>query len=552
MKRIINYILSAVVILSFTHCNEFLDIEPHGQENSENFFLQEKNGISAIIGIYDLLQLDEGAGPDGQWMGHHHDFFIGDLISDDSEKGSNDGDYGELRDLVGFNLKPTDGTATNFWIHGFYGISRSNYALDNLSNVTWNPELRDQLIGEASFLRAYFYWYLVRVYGGVPLFSTTVSPSDFGQVERASLNQVYTLIAEDLTKAIDLLPEKSQYASSDMGRATKGAARALLARIYMYQIGTDIDCNKTWQDVYALTDAIIKSGEYALLGNYAKLLETENENNIESVFEIQMGVGASDQAPASIGTNFYNFQGNRKDDSGWGFNNPTIDLVNAYDPTDPRLSCVIYGESYNNGILYGERKKFERTEQGTDWLNRKAALPEKPAMAKASDRNIKIIRYADVLLMHAEAAYYTGKEGEAVSMVNLVRSRARNSSYCMGFAEGKMDYSAVPTTVNIPDITSSGDQLLQDIWKERRLELAMEQLRFYDLVRTGRFFDVMDVEKDQSRAPGQPYESLFRYSSIRANALARSIDGPNGNKVPLLPIPQSEVDAFGLTQNVGY
>ncbi len=559
MKKIINLMIAAAVILTLTGCNDFLDVEPQGAENSGNFFDTKENGERAIIGIYDMLQLDEGAGPDGQWMGHHHDFFMGDIRTDDAEKGSNDGDYGEMWEMVDNTLTPQNGFSTNFWIHGYWGISRANYAIDNLPNVSWDPAMRDRLLGEATFFRAYFYWYLVRIYGGVPLFTTSVSPSDFGKAKRATLNECYTQMAKDLLQAIELLPEKSTIPVAEAGRVSKGAARALLARIYMYQIGTDIESKTTWQQVYDLTNAVIASGEYSLVANYAKLWETENKNNEESVFEIQFGIGASDKAPASIGTNCFNFQGNRKDDSGWGFNNPTPDLYDAYNfevTGDPRQSSVFYGEKYNNGILYGIKRKYDRNEQGSDWLNRKAALPVKPAQAKASDRNIKIIRYADVLLMHAEACWYLGKFDEAKAKLNMVRSRARNSTFCMGYAEGKMDYSAAPTKVNLPDITSSGEQLLQDIWKERRLELAMEALRFYDLVRTGRYFDVMDVEKNQKRAPGQNYglgdKPYKQFPNLKANGLAKSIDGPNGHKVPLIPIPQTEVQAWGIEQNPGY
>jgi hypothetical protein len=559
MKKITYLIIAAALTTLLYSCDKFLDVEPQGAENSGNFFDTKENGQRAIIGLYDMLQLDEGAGPDGQWMGHHHDFFMGDIRSDDAEKGSNDGDYGEMWEMVEYTMTPQVGFASNYWIHGYWGISRANYALDNLPTVTWDPAVRDRLVGEASFIRAYFYWYLVRIYGGVPLFTSSVNPSDFGAVKRATLNECYTLMAADLLKAIELLPEKSTVPLAETGRATKGAARALLARIYMYQIGTDKDNATTWQQVYDLTNAVVASGEYSLTTNYAKLWETENKNNEESVFEIQFGVGASDKAPASIGNNCYNFQGNRKDDSGWGFNNPTPDLVEAYNvdvTNDPRLSCVVYGEKFNNGILYGAKKKYERNEQGSDWLNRKAALPVKPALAKASDRNIKIIRYADVLLMHAEAAYYIGNVGEAQQKVNMIRERARNSTYCMGYAEGKMDYSAAPASVNLPDISSTGEQLLQDIWKERRLELAMEALRFYDLVRTGRYFDVLDVEKNQRRAPGESYglgdKPYKQFPGLKANGLAKSIDGPNGNKVPLMPIPQTEAQAWGIEQNPGY
>ena len=559
MKKVKYIFFLTAMTIGFSGCSDYLDLEPQGSENSANYFDTQENGVRSVIGIYDMLQLDEGAGPDGQWMAHHNDFIIGDIRSDDAEKGSNDGDFTTMWDMLNFTLTPNIPFASDYWIHGFWGVSRANYALDNLSKVTWTPAVRDRLIGEASFMRAYFNWYLVRIYGGVPLFTSSVQPSDFGSVKRASLNECYQLIASDLEKAISLLPEKGTIPAAETGRVSKGAARALLARVYMYQIGTDAQNTTSWQQVYNLTSAVINSGEYNLVANYAKLWETEEENNAESIFEVQFGEGSTDLAPASIGTNFFNFQGNRKDDSGWGFNNPTPDLVNAYNVSvtnDPRLSCVVYGESFNNGILYGEKKKYDREQQGSDWLNRKAALPTKPTLPKAGDRNIVIIRYADVLLMHAEACWYLNKFDEAKEKLNMIRNRARNSTYCKGYTEGKMDYSAAPISVNLPNITSTGDQLLQDIWKERRLELAMEQLRFYDLVRTGRYLDVMDNEKNTLRAPGENYglgvRDYKQFPSIKANTSAKSIDGPNGHKVPLMPIPLTEVQGWNLEQNPGY
>ena len=208
-------------------------------------------------------------------------------------------------------------------------------------------------------------------------------------------------------------------------------------------------------------------------------------------------------------------------------------------------------------------RSVDRTEQGSDWLSRKTALPEKPALSKASERNIKIIRYADVLLMNAEAAYHMGgKDDIARTRVNAVRQRARNSSFCLGYAEGKTDYSAIPENAGsiLPDLSSSisGQQLLEAIWQERRVELAMEQLRFFDLVRTGRFLSAMSNEKDTERRAGGKYENMYGeainefYKGIREKLEAKCFDGPNGNKVFVFPIPLTEVQSWGLTQNKGY
>ncbi len=559
MKKLKYYIASAAVMLSVSSCN-FLDLSPQGAENSENYFNALDNAIYAVNGIYDMLQLDEGNGPDGQWIGGHFDFFLGDMTSDDAEKGSDDTDNIGLLRIAGGTSASSLEQAEFFWIHGFWGVSRANYCIEGLEAATFDEDMRNRLMGESLFLRGYFNWYLVRMFGGIPLFTSSVQPSDFGSVKRSSVNEVYQQIEADLKKAIELLPTRSQYATNDLGRATKGAAQALLARVYMYQIGTDKD-NSTinWTNVYNMTDAVIKSGEYRLLKNYAMIWETENDNSSEGVFEIQFGNGSEEYAPGSIGTNFYQYQGHRDSGLGWNFNNPTKDLVDSFEEGDPRLSSTIYGENYNDGILYGEKMKYE-TQKGSAWLSRKAALPEVPSFARAADRNLRIIRYADVLLMHAEAAYNTGKEEEARNMLEMVRERARNSTYCMGYAEGKKDYSAAPAETDklLPKITSSGNDLLLAIWQERRVELAMEGHRFYDLVRTGRFLDNMANEKETQRNTGGIYDGVYSdavnqyFVGVRSNLAARCFDGPNGNKVYVLPIPLKEVQGYGLEQNPGY
>lgn len=561
MKKII-YIASLAFCLSATSCNDFLDLKPQGSENSGNYFTEQENAVYAVNGIYDMLQFDEGNGPDGQWVTGHFDFFLGDMTSDDAEKGSTETDNVPLLRIAGGTANSSLEQAEAFWIHGFWGVSRANYVIEGLKDATWDATLRDRLMGEALFLRAYFNWYLVRMFGPIPLFTASVQPSDFGKAGRASVNEVYAQIAKDLNDAAELLPARSGYDMNDLGRATSGAAQALLARVYMYQIGTDPD-NTTigWQQVYDATYDVIKSGEYKLLNNYAMIWETENDNSQESIFEIQFGNGSEEYAPGSIGTNFYQYQGNRVDGSGWGFNNPTQSLYDEFEEGDPRLSCTIYGADFNSGILYGEKKKYDAaTQQGSPWLNRKAALPELPSIARAANRNLRIIRYADVLLMNAEAAYHLNKEDEARTRLEQIRDRARNSSYCMGYAEGKKDYSATPAdaTTILPEVNASGDALLKAIWHERRVEFGMEGLRFYDLVRTGRFLDTMEQDKETQRAVGGKYENVYAtavnqfFSGIRANLAQRCFDGPDGHKVYVLPIPLKEQQGYGLPQNAGY
>lgn len=561
MKKIKYYIASLACILSMTACNDFLDLKQQGTENSDNYFNTPDNAEIAINGVYDMLQLDEGSGPDGQWLGGHFDFFLGDMTSDDSEKGSTATDNSALLNIIGGTATSSLDQGQNFWIHGFWGVSRANFVLEGIEGKTWDKDVRDRIKGEALFLRAYFNWYLVRMFGPIPLFTKSVQPSDFGKVQRSSVNEVYAQIAKDLTEAATLLPKRSQYTSKQMGKATSGAANALLARVYMYQIGTDPN-NTTvgWQQVFDATQAVIKSNEYKLLKNYAMAWETENDNSTEGVFEIQFGKGSEEYAPGSIGTNFNQYQGNRANDNGWGFNEPTVSLYDEFEDGDPRLSCTVYGESFNNGILYGVKSKFDAAQMGSPWLSRKAALPEKPAIARAADRNIRIIRYSDVLLMDAEAAYHINKNDVAQSDLELVRARARNSSYCKGYAEGKNDYSAAPTETSklLPKVTATGESLLNAIWHERRVELAMEGLRFYDLVRTGRFLNVMKAEKYSERQSGGKYSGIYNdvvnkyFEGIYDNLSRHCFDGPNGNKVYVLAVPLTETQSYGLEQNPGY
>lgn len=554
MKKI--YYLVFVVGLILTSCNDFLELDPLAQENSGNYMNNEENAIKVINGIYDILSQTEGRGPDGIWMSHHYDFHFASIATDDAVKGSKLSDSPELSDIESFNAKVGNSISDAFWIHGFWGVSRSNYAIKNLPEATINEGLKSRLLGEAYFLRAYHYIYLLHQFGGVPLFTAPLNPSDFGNSPRASLHETFEFINTDLTKAIELLPEKSGYAPTDLGRATKGAAKAFLAKSLIYQIGIDSESTHTWNEVYKLTSEIISSGEYSLVANYALLFEQENKNTSESIFEIQATEGTASDPPTSVGNAYSLYQGNRVSNpdanSGWGFHNPTQNLVNAFDPTDPRLSCTVYGIGFNGQVLYGAEMKFDRAEQGSNYLNRKATLPSKPTLDKAADKNILVMRYADILLIHAEASYYTGQESEARQYLNMVRERARNSSYCKGYVDGSKDTYVMPSsTPKVPNITSSGETLLDAIINERRLELAMESNRMWDLIRTGKLIDVISKAKDADNAGNGDNEEV-RHEGIGNRIKNHALVGKDGKYIPVLPIPLTEIQNWGIEQNPNY
>lgn len=538
--KAIKYILPILLLAVISSaCEDFLDKEPLGLETDKTFYKDSENAILAVNAIYDAVAWDEG-GTTGS--GHTYEWMYGDILSDDAKKGSTTGDYLEIKQMERWETLPNAPIQSSTWNNMYVAIYRANQVLTYLADPasTINEDLKTRILGEAYFLRAYSYFNLVTKFGGVPLIEKPIEQAQWGKVERASIAQTYQFIEADLKEAINRLPERGGYAATDLGRATKGAARAYLARAYMFQIGTDNSNGKTWQNVYELTSAIKNSGQYSLEPNYARLFEMEGENGPESIFEIQFVSDNDGWGPAKTGTANNVIQNNRTT-WGWGFNNPTQDLVNAFEPNDPRLPVTVYK---NGDIVVGEQQTIDYpTQNETGYLNRKAFVEKgaRPSQSTNSPKNIIKFRYADVLLMQAEAAYHLKNETEARDLVNQVRQRARNSTKPKGStAVGASNYEPYATTAGVlPDITSSGEALLNDIWHERRVELGMEALRFYDLVRTGRYYPVLSAKYADAPA-------------VLANAQRHSITTGVINPVPVVPIPLNESQSWGVPQNPGY
>ncbi|WP_179223085.1 RagB/SusD family nutrient uptake outer membrane protein [Pontibacter ummariensis] len=515
-------------------CEDFLEKEPLGVETDKTFYQDADNAVLAVNGIYDAVSWDAGgiigSSNTFEWM-------YGDVLSDDAKKGSTTGDFIEVKQMERWETLTNASIQSSTWNNMFTAVHRANQVLSYLPTSSIDEELKTRLLGEAHFLRAYSYFNLAIKFGGLPLMEEPVAPSKWGKVPRASLAETFAFIENDLQQAIEMLPTRSEFGAADLGRATEGAARGYLARLYMYELGTDNANGVTWQDVYEQTNAIINSGQYALFNNYAGLFEMENENNVESIFEIQFSSGATGWGPPKTGTANNVIQNNRST-WGWGFNNPTVDLVNEFEARDPRLPVTVYTDG---DIVVGELQKIDYPGSNeTGYLNRKAFVEPgfRPSDAQNSPKNIIKLRYADVLLMQAEAAYHLGNEGEALALVNQVRARARKSTKPKGStAEGSTAYVPYENLTGVlPDVSASGQALLEAIWHERRVELGMEAIRYYDLVRTGRYFDAL-VEK---------------YSEeVKANAQRHAISG-SVNPIPVLPIPINEAQAWGLEQNPGY
>lgn len=370
---------------------------------------------------------------------------ITEIISDNSDKGSSPGDTGGDKDLLDdLTHTASSGSSREMWETWYKTIGRATIAIDYTENYkNYDANLKSRLIGEAKFLRALHYFWLVRSFGDVPI-------QEVDLVARAPKNDVYAYIIKDLQDAIELLPIKSDYASGDVGRATKGSAQGLLAKIYLYQ--------EDWQAAYDAANIVIASNQYGLHPNYEEIWRASTENGMESLFEIQArgetinhGVQQYSQTQGARGATGW----------GWGFNTPSENLLNAFNAAGDSIrrdaTIIFRGETLWDGRVVGATENAMYNEKAYSSLN---------AGADESDKNIRILRYAEILLIKAEAATYINQD--AATPLNLVRAR-------VGLAP-----------ISNPTV--------QQIWDERRLELAMEHDRWFDLNRTGQAATAMAAD----------------------------------------------------------
>ncbi len=377
------------------------------------------------------------------WIG------LSSITSDDADKGSSPGDTGTDKDVLdALTYNASNPSAESTFIANYDGINRCNQALNIIPKLDKaDPNLRARLIGESKFLRAFMYFTLVKCYGGVPIVDHLPVPGSDSdrimQLTRKTSAEVYAFIESDLKDAITALPEKSAYSVNERSRASKGAAYALLAKVSLYQ--------KKWQQVI---DNCNKVTGYSIVSDYASMYKATGKFDSESIFEIY----AQGTPPAKGIEGYSNTQGARGTGGwGWGFNTPSLSLVNAYESGDVRKAATII---FKGTTLYDGRVVPATVEN--DRYNYKA-YSSAYTDAWETDVDIKYLRYAEVLLMKAEALNELGQTSTAIPLLNQIRNRA-------GLAN---------TTFN-----SQGD-IRTAIWRERRVEMAFEHDRFFDLVRTG-------------------------------------------------------------------
>ncbi len=487
--KLTKILTSLLVITLLSSCvDDILDKKKPAELSSDTFFQTEDHAVWATNAIYNQLR---------DWDVHVFSYIgLTDMISDDSDKGSLPNDANFLTDVDNLTFDASNIACLGVWTGYYRLIYRANLVIENVPNIQMDGDLQERLIHEARFLRAYAYFKLVRWFGDIPLIDHPLDPDEYTQ-ERVSVNEIYDFIIADLVAAADNLPEKSQYSSSDLGRATAGAAKGLLAKVYL-TLGDFVEAEK-----YALE--VIDSEQYELYPNYADIFREFAENSSESLFEVQ--AAAYEEGGGS--TQYNQVQGVRGTPNlGWGFNRPSDNLVTSYEPGDPRREATILyvGEVLPDGSAVVQDNEALFNER----YNQKAWVGSHPGFQENGPGNIRILRYADVLLMAAEALNENNKPEQALSYLNLVRERARGGNNFI-----------------LPDVTDTDkDVLRQKIWRERRSELGMEQQRWFDLQRQNRAAEVMQgIGKD-------------------------FVVG----KHELLPIPQSEIDLSGgvLTQNPGY
>ncbi len=531
-KYIFRYGAATVATLGLVSCNDWLGEPSPGSTKLEDFFTSAETCVQTINGCYTPLSWEYGDTYFSEW-------FFGDIASDDALKGGqNIADGADAYDIDNFKVNPNNTIVLNYYRAKYQGIIRCNLALREIAEFETDEEafpesLKNRLLGEAHYLRAFYYFQLVRVFGGVPLVHEVLDSSDKWKQPRASVEDVYNSIIADLEIAEQFLWEKSEYPDEDLGRATKGAARAMLCKVNVYR--KDYDKAYEWGKVFV--DEEYNKGEYSLCPNYADNFTLAGENGPESVFEIQYtadptsdygGLGftrgtfsiiLTRPRMSSLGAN-----------SGWGWNHPTNDLYAEFEPGDSRREATIGtpdAESLNEA---------EVNYLGSPYYNNKVCYSEGgtfPAIDHHSrgPLNYRLIRASDVLLLFAEAALESGRStADAKWALEEVRSRARANATLAG---------ALPEFPNYLNLKDDNESLRKAIRHERRVELAMEGHRWFDIVRWGIANALLNKETG----------SYASKESKEARAeMAMFIEG----KHELFPLPAEEIALNPMVQNPGY
>ena len=522
MKHSIKYIktgLCFAFLAATVGCNKKLDLSPITSIVETNFYKTETDCLQGLTAAYSVLLWDAPQNQNAPFQ------LISEVLADHCfAGGSSATDIPGIINLDRGIAKPTDLTPQALWYKYYTGIYRCNILLENMPNATFTtPGAKDRFTAEAKFIRAYDYFDLIRLYGRVPLILTSLTSSEYNQ-KQSEPAIVYAQISKDLTDAIAVLPRYNQMASSDLGRATSDAARALLMRVWLYYTGYYQQPELpgvTAAQILQISEDLIQGSGHDLLAKFSDcfvLTAPYNNNNKESVFELQYSSQAysgnysyRESANGNLATMLWSMRTPPASSiyaAGWSFAPIDTAFYNKFDNTDVRKAATFLvpkniSISYTAG--YQDLGVFPQK-----WVALKANQPIKGDVSLNYPNHFTVIRFSDVLLMAAELQLTSGgSTAKAQTYFEKVARRARPASY-------------VPPTVS-----------LDVIYNERDLELALEGVRYWDLMRRG--VDYAKARININR--GEPFISNF-------NAAAKG----------LLPIPASEIiiSNNSLTQNSGY
>jgi starch-binding outer membrane protein, SusD/RagB family len=501
--------------------DEFLNLEPKTNKMEGNSYKTEDDAFLALVSVYDAISHQEVL---------NFQPYRSDIYSDDTYTG---GEGMESRWLVFEQsiLDSESATCAEVWRRCYRGIYRANQFLEKEGGIDWTDmNKRDRMVAEAKFLKAYFYWDLVRHFGWVPLVKELISSETARSLPQSEPVEIYQHIAENLLQAIPNLPEMVN--ASEYGRATKGAAKVLMARIYLYYEGYGkgvLGITSDWSDGNTvITEAMVKQamddiingeGGYTLLDNYADIHAWENENNAESIFEIQYSEKSGYNGWAS-GNTTEEVNGNTciyitgirepKGDStispGWSFGTITWSLEQEFEDGDPRYELTVYNADE-------KLTSYKKARHNTGYFNNKWMPLAKyvfPNSAHNSPKNFIDMRFAEVLLIAAEL-YFDEDNARATGYLNQVRTRSLG-----------LEAALVSIT-------------LEDIYHERRIELACEGHRYWDLLRRG-----LDYAADKINASNIPDPNHENQQEILDLYFDKGHMG-------MLPIPNDEI----LNANTG-
>lgn len=488
----LRYILITTFTLVFLGCEDFLNETPKDTVNSANFYKTEADAIAAINAAYQPLQ----------WPKLFNlRMWASDIMAGNSIVGAGGGSDGqETQDMANFVTTSDNSGVLDLWRGPAPGILYCNVVLEKVPAIEMDEALKNRTLGEAKFLRGLYYFILVRYFDDVPLILSPQYPGDDLRPARTSSDEIYAQIIKDFTEASEQLPSRESYTGADVGRASKGSALGMLAKVFL-TLGDD------WQKVVDLCDEIEDLG-YALNTEYANNFNPQTENSIESLFEVQYYGKTSasfwnDDNQASWASTFMGPRNANMVEGGYGWNQPTEEFVNAYETGDFRKDVTIL---YEGGPAF-EGQDYEASYSTTGYNVRKFLVGRSTSAAyDTSPLNFPVLRFADVLLMKAEALNELNRTDEAEAPLNEVRNRA-------GLAD-------------VSDL--SKDAFREKVLHERRMELAFEGDRWFDLV----------------RVDNGNYGLTFLHSIGKVNAATKHL---------LLPIPQLEMAANpNLRQNTDY